>query len=319
MKHLKIKTDAYKYLEQSFKQWLNVLGYAAATVYSTPFMLREFFHWLEQQDITQIKDITARHLTDYYRYIKQRTNTRQGGGLSPAYINKHKQAITLFAQYVRQSGRYEMPYIQLERQYGEKESIKVLSVGDIQQLYQATHSNDTLYYAQEIGIRDRAMLSVLYGCGLRRSEAKHLDTDDINLETKTLHVRKGKGNKARLVPLHSSNAKHLEDYLYNARPVLLNKKVKKGKSEAAFFISVRSKRLSDVTMLYCLHKLLKKTEDPVLIEKAPSLHTLRHSIATHLLDKGMKLEAISKFLGHSSLESTQIYTHLTDEQGTIIG
>jgi integrase/recombinase XerD len=319
MKCLILKTDSYKYLEQSFKQWLAVLGYAPTSVYGMPLRLREFFHWLEQQDVTQLKDITARHITQYYSYIKQRANTRQGGGLSPSYINKHKQVIDLFSQYVRQSGRYEMPYVQLENQRGEKENLNVLSVGEIKQLYHATHSGDTLYHAQEIGMRDRAMLSVLYGCGLRRSEAKNLDIDDINLDTKTLHVRKAKGNKARLVPLHSSNVRHLENYLYNARPVLLDKQNKKGKPESAFFISVRSKRLSDMTMLYCLHKLIKKTENPVLIEKAPSLHTLRHSIATHLLDKGMKLEAISKFLGHSSLESTQIYTHLTDEQGIIIG
>ncbi len=319
MRCLEIKTDSYKYLEQSFKQWLAVLGYAPVSVYGLPNYLREFFHWLEKQDITQVKNITAPHIKQYYNYIKQRANTRQGGGLSPAYINKHKQTINLFLQYVRSTGRYEMPCIKLEGLKAQPEKIKVLSTAEIKQLYNATHQNDTLYYAQETGIRDRAMLSVLYGCGLRRSEAKNLDIEDINLDNKTLHVKKGKGNKDRFVPLHSSNAKHLEDYLYNARPVLLDVKRKKDKTETAFFISAQSKRLSDMTMHKRLGDLLQKTDDPVLIEKKPTLHTLRHSIATHLLDNGMKLEAISKFLGHSSLESTQIYTHLTDAQGTIIG
>ncbi|MHB8259760.1 MAG: hypothetical protein ACYDEC_05785, partial [Bacteroidia bacterium] len=92
MKHLAIKTDAYKYLEQSFKQWLDVLGYAATTVYSMPNFIREFFNWLEQKNITQINSITGQHIKQYYGYIKQRANMKEGGALSPSYINKHRQA-----------------------------------------------------------------------------------------------------------------------------------------------------------------------------------------------------------------------------------
>jgi len=150
---------------------------------------------------------------------------------------------------------------------------------------------------------------MFYGCGLRRNEAKHLNLEDINLDKAIVHVRKGKGNKERLVPINTANINYLDDYKYNARPVLL-----KGVNTEAFFVSMRSQRINDQTMNLRIRILVQKTRNPVIIDKNPSLHTLRHSIATHLLNNGMKLEHKAKFLGHSSLESKQIYTHLMNDQ-----
>lgn len=309
MKQLPIQSENFQYIEHSFKQWLDILGYAQTTVYGIPNMLREFFNWLERFKVDHINQIKGEHIKQYYDYTKQRANTRFGGGLEPSYINKQRQMLSLFADYVRQTGRYQIPHIKLNGLKAGKEKLNILTPDEIKQLYEATHTGDGSPWDQETGARDRAILSVCYGCGLRRNEAKQLNIDDLNLDKGIVHVKKGKGNKERLVPVNTNNIKHLEDYLYNARPLLL-----KGVNTEAFFVSMRNQRMNDGTMNLRLRLLVQKTKNPEIIEKNPSLHTLRHSIATHLLTNGMKLEQIGRFLGHSSLESTQIYTHLVEEE-----
>ena len=162
----------------------------------------------------------------------------------------------------------------------------------------------------KIGLRDKAVLSVFYGCGLRRNEGVNLNVDDIYFDEKLLHVRKGKGNKERLVPLNEAVLKHLELYVYDGRPELANK------NETALLIGKKSARLMGNGCYRRLKSLQQKSESITLKQKEISLHTLRHSIATHLLQAGMSLESIAEFLGHSSLESTQIYTHVLGAGGT---
>ncbi len=319
MKQLPIESDNFKYIEKSFKEWLEILGYAPTTVYNLPNMLREFFNWLETKNIANVKNITTIHIKEYYQYTKQRTNVRFGGGLSNASINNQRRTLHLFMDYLRQTGRYEMPYIKIQSLKDRKEKLNTLTPEEVKQLFEATYVPSGSDWDNEMSIRDRALLSMVYGCGLRRNETKHLNIDDINFDKAIVHVKKGKGNKERLVPINKGNVKYLEDYLYNARPRLLISKdtraktYGKTKDEDAFFVSMRSKRINDQTMNARIRSLVQKTNNAELIEKNPSLHTLRHSIATHLLSNGMKLEAIAKFLGHSSLESTQIYTHLVEE------
>jgi len=309
MKQLPIESENFQYIEYSFKQWLEILGYSGTTVYNLPNMLREFFNWLENKGITTIKEIKTEYVKQYYQYTKQRANTRFEGGLSNASINNQRRMLHLFMDYLRQTGRYDIPYVKIESLKDRKEKLNTLTPDEVKQLFEASHVPDGSNWDNEIASRDRALLSILYGCGLRRNEARYLDIDDINLEKAIVHVKKGKGNKERLVPINKSNLKYLEDYLYNARPVLL-----RGTNTEAYFVSMRSQRINDQTMNLRLRILVQKTKNPLLIDKNPSLHTLRHSIATHLLSNGMKLEQIAKFLGHSSLESTQIYTHLVEDK-----
>ncbi|MEQ9006631.1 MAG: tyrosine-type recombinase/integrase, partial [Ekhidna sp.] len=142
---------------------------------------------------------------------------------------------------------------------------------------------------------------------LRRSEGVALDVVDVNFDRSVLHVRKGKNYKERFVPVSKTNLKYLSDYIYDHRPELL----KGSKSDALFIGSNTIKRMQGQSLFVRLKRLQYYTGNVDLIEKEIGLHTLRHSIATHLLKAGMKLESISRFLGHGSLESTQIYTHIT--------
>lgn len=152
------------------------------------------------------------------------------------------------------------------------------------------------------------MLTAFYSCGMRRNEVCHLDINDIIFEKQILHVRKGKGYKERMIPITKQSLQHLENYLYDARPYLCSDK------NEAFFVTQTGKRLDGQMMLIRLKKLIQLTCNTELQQKDIHLHTLRHSIATHLLQNGMRLERIKDFLGHSSLESTQIYTHFIEQE-----
>jgi len=306
MKKLPLENTSFRYIEQSFREWLDILGYAPITVYNLPNLIRELLHYMERRRCNNIKDLTPQLVHDYYQQLKERSNQKRPGALSNGHLNKHIQALRKFADYLRKVGRIQLPELPLENEE-ENQRLIWLTTEEIQDLFKASYIeiNYNFKESQEaFRSRDRAMLAVFYGCGLRRNEGVNLDVSDINFDRSVLHVRKGKGYKERLVPISKTSLKHLESYVYDHRPALL-----KSKTEA-LFMSAYGKRMQGQSLSIRLKQLQDKTENIDLQEKEIGLHTLRHSIATHLLQAGMKLESISRFLGHSSLESTQIYTHL---------
>ena len=140
---------------------------------------------------------------------------------------------------------------------------------------------------------------------MRRNEAVHLNTNDIFFDKERIFVSKGKNYKERFVPINRRNAEILEDYIYEARPQFYQSNLSE-----ALFINKNGTRMQGMTFANRLQKIVQATNNKEIAEKRITLHTLRHSIATHLLQHEVKLENIKTFLGHSSLESTQIYTHL---------
>ena len=317
MKKLPLISPAYKYIEKSFGQWLDVIGYAEQSVYSMPIYVRALLHYIEQQGKTEVQDITAQSVRDYYyNHLKNRANTRWDGALSNNHLNKHLQAFKLFFDYLRQSGRQTLPTLNIPMEENDAGIPTVLTEAEIKSLFTACDQYQQLaknskpdWFYPVMALRDKAMLSVYYSCGLRRTEGVSLELNDVFFEKQILHVRKGKNYKERFVPISKSALQHLEIYLYDARPLLL-----KSKCSEYFFINERGNPMTHQMMLLRLRTLLSRTENVSLQEKYPGLHTLRHSIATHLLANGMKLEKIKDFLGHSSLESTQIYTHLIEKE-----
>jgi len=309
MKHLPLNNKSYSYIETAFKAWLDMLGYNKTTTYNLPIHIREFLHFLESENIDNLKDLHPIHIINYYNRLKQRTNTQlKSGSLSNSYLNKHQQAIKLFCNYLRQSGRLTIAYPDLNTEKKEENKIEVLTQKEIKSLFEATELLTTRADFEVLQARDKAIIAILYFCGLRRTEAVSLNFEDVNLDTATVHVKHGKGYKERLVPIHKNNIKYLEDYMFDSRIELT-----KDSQEKAFFISMRKTRMNGQSMLIRLKKMQELTDNLTLRTKNLTLHTLRHSIATHLLQNGMDLEQISRFLGHSSLESTQIYTHLINE------
>ncbi len=321
MKQLPITSPHYRYTLQAFKEWLDVLGYAETTVYKLPLHVQEMLHYFEQQGKSQLHDIDNTLIKAHYRQLKQRSNLTRGGGLGNGSLNKHLQAINVFSDYLRQSGRLQLPKLYIPKEERDSKQIDTLTEAEIQQLYKATEqyeaekeSKNIPHLYEALAKRDKAMLTIFYGCGLRRNEGVHLDISDILTDKYCIHVRKGKGNKERLVPINSKGMQYLQDYLYESRPYF----IRDNKAEM-FFVSQRGKRINGQSLLLRLKQLIERTANTALQQKEVGLHTLRHSIATHLLTNGMQLEAIAKFLGHDSLESTQIYTHLTQQENEASG
>jgi integrase/recombinase XerD len=317
MKRLPVTAPPYQYIEKSFKEWLEALGYSWQGVYYMPIQIRGLLNWLERQNKTQLADITTEAITNYYyQELKQRKNhMRDAGTLSNKHLNKNLQALRKFTEYLRQTGKLQIPLLNIRQEEIIDNKPTVLTEEEIKQLYKATetipdkmkHAKPREFY-EMLNHRDRAMLSIFYGCGLRRNEGYSLDITDIHIESSIVHVRKGKGYKERFVPISKKGMENITAYLYDARPLMI-----RDNKEEAFFLNHNGKRLGGQMLMLCLQSLARRTNDTGLQQKEIGLHTLRHSIATHLLGNGMSLESIRDFLGHSSLESTQIYTHLINE------
>lgn len=160
-----------------------------------------------------------------------------------------------------------------------------------------------------LGRRDRALLEVLYGCGLRISELAALDVDDVDLEGATVLVRAGKGSKARQVPIGRAGAAAVATYLASTRPALVARSKRAAPTDrAALFVNARGGRLSRQGCW----KILKRHAGTADLADEVSPHTLRHSFATHMLDAGADIRAVQELLGHASLSTTQIYTLVSD-------
>lgn len=298
MQNHQVISPEYTETLEHFKEWLKVLGYAPVSVRSLPGMLREFFNYLESQDITSLVEIEKAHIESYIEYLKVRKNTRREGALSIIYINGHIGLLHNFSNYIEQTRQLKIPVTVMRYKEETKTDHIILSIEEIKQLYDTT--DETPY-----GLRDRAMLAVYYGCALRKSEGVNLELSDLLFDRRLLYIRKTKNNHERYVPVTAGNLKTLEQYVYNARPLLLGEQSK----ETALFVSERGTRIHKHMQYLRIKQLAQKAG----ITKAIGLHTLRHSIATHLLQKGMELENIALLLGHRSLDSTQIYTHIVNE------
>jgi len=285
-------------LIEGFEKWLRTLGYAETTVYNSTNYVRDFFFYLKINEVSSLELVQPETLTRYHQHLQNRKNKRQNGSLSNNYITSNINAIKRFSRYLQETGK---PFFEVSiRPKPESTTSKtILTQSEIKALYKACTSDI-------LGIRDRAILSVYYGCGLRRSEGIGLNVSDILLKEKRVYVRKGKNYKERYVPMTEAVREDLENYIYVAREQI--RSFKNTKPEA-LFLSMQVKRMCGNALIERVHKLAGNAN----LQKQTGLHILRHSIATHLLQSGMTLEEVSQFLGHSSLESTQIYTHLANE------
>jgi len=154
--------------------------------------------------------------------------------------------------------------------------------------------------------KETAMLHLFYSCGLRRSEAVELNIRDVHFKSCLLYVRNGKGHKRRAIPMTEKVSEDLENYYLQER----SDSHRKAKDTEAFILNHNGQRLSGDSY----NKKIKVIVEKSAIEKLCTLHHLRHSIATHLLENGLSLENVRDFLGHSYLEATQIYTKINSNQ-----
>ena len=201
-----------------------------------------------------------------------------------------------FAWMVEERLRADDPTVLLEAVRHEKPLPRSLSEAEVERLLAAPD------LATPAGLRDAAMLELLYACGLRVSELVGLPLSAVFLQEAVLRVR-GKGDKVRLVPMGEQAAEMVERYCHEARPLLLE-----GRVSDVLFIAARGGAMNRRTFW----KLIHDYAIAVGIRTAVSPHTLRHAFATHLVNHGADLRVVQMLLGHSNLSTTQIYTHVAE-------
>ena len=295
MKKLPLFNPEYQRLFNDYQVYLKLLGYHKTAQKNMAAHVKEFLHRLEGQQINQLKEVTAQQIIIHYRYLQSRPNQRDQGTLSESHISFSLYAIRVFIQYHYETGTLTAdPFSALTFPKPYKPERKTLSRQEIRQLYEACEN-----------YRDKAILGLFYGCGLRRSEAERLNTDDIHYKQQLLYVREGKGIKRRAVPLSTQLKEDFYNYYIKERNLFLFNR-KNQNPENSFMLNKAGGRMLGNGYWKWLKEKLEKAGLP----KDISLHHLRHSIATHLLENGLDIEQVRDFLGHSFLETTQIYTHV---------
>ena len=300
---------SYKTITEEYATWLETLGYSEGMVYSSKLRLNNFLEWLEEQEIWYINQLTVKHIKDYHHLLETRPNMKHKGRLLGVMeINKSIQAVDKLLEFLHQYGMTNAPVPTNRRIKTDIDEriykLEVFTQQEIKTLYNLiseTYPDYTLEKRQIKHYEMRLVFALHYGCGLRRSEGNRLQIQDVDFDKKTIFVKQGKNYKDRFVPMSAGVYRDLQDYIYNFRH-----KYKLNHNRLFFYNSPQTQ-----------HKRLKYLQslcnDENIKSKRLTLHILRHSIATHLLQNGMSVENISLFLGHSSLDSTQIYTHICSQ------
>ncbi|MGB3465161.1 MAG: tyrosine-type recombinase/integrase [Cyclobacteriaceae bacterium] len=276
-------------LAEAYRTTLQTLGHSKKGSQAKYRFLLEFLARLEQQGITEMNQVATIHIHEHYYYLLQRPNYNREGTLSKKSAASHLQAIQLFfSQLQIQKQIRTNPVSALNIGYPRQANQRqVITQMQIKQLYNQTRNH-----------KERAMLSLSYGCGLRAAELEALNLEDVKLHERTVIVRKGKNNKRRVIPINYKVAEDLQNYLSHERPELVQTK--------AFILNSKHRRMK----YYTWNKELQQIAERAGIKAAVTTHVLRHSIATHLIQQGAAVEQVRKFLGHSQLETTQVYTHI---------
>jgi site-specific recombinase XerD len=238
----------------------------------------EFCTWLEGRS-TSLDAVDVRVLADYVAWLG---GARRGRKLAPATISRKLAAVRAFLRHAL--GPERVPDARLGPRRARR-------LPDAPAAAEIERTLEALEGEGPVALRNRALVELVYSAGLRSAEAVGLDLGDVDFEQELVHVRRGKGGKERVVPLGEEAALWLARYLREARPALAGSVTS---ANDALFLSVRGRRLDTST-------LRRIVAHP---------HRLRHAFATHLLDGGADLRTIQELLGHSSLSTTQVYSHV---------
>ncbi len=270
--------------------WME-MGLSANTLAAYRADLMCLAHWLAVRDCNLLQVSQELLLT----YQSQRLHQ----GIKPRSLARQLSALRHFYSYQVREERLPIdPVVRISMPKLSRDLPTVLTEEDVERLLAAPNIETAL------GLRDRAMLEVLYACGLRVSELVTLKLDQLNLRLGCLRIL-GKGNRERLVPLGEQATDWLNSYLFKTRPELLQ-----GCHSQDLFLTQRGKAMTRQAFWYRLKRYAKE----MIITKPLSPHTVRHAFATHLVNHGADLRTVQLLLGHRDLSTTQIYTHVARER-----
>jgi integrase/recombinase XerD len=291
----KIYTEFYQEQAVNYKKHLDILGLNPETTQARYLYLREFFSYLESNKIFTIKEVTPKEIAQYNDYLKAKKSQRTGKALKQKSIYDHMRNLQQYFGYLLEIETIKSNPASHLKFTAVSENVErfIFSQDQIQALYQVAN------------LEEKAILNIGYGCGLRVQEMSDLNKEDIRFSENLVIVQKGKNSKRRLVPISDKIKTELEEFIFSNE-----------KKTNEIFVHSKGQRMQTGTLNKRLKNLIRKAKlniDETQLNTI-GIHNLRHSIATHLLQNGMKLEQVQKFLGHSHIESTEIYTHITQNQ-----
>lgn len=282
---------------------LKRLGYVENTCRTRQLNVDEFLHYLEERGRLNIEEVGTDEVLAFYDYVSERPNKSRAGILSKKRTFEVMKSIDHLYRMLQSGGEVKInPLSTLKFSYPKEELPKrdILTQAEIMELYEVSISG-----------WERSILSLGYGCGLRVGELDHVKIEDVRLRERILIVPKGKGNKRRVIPMSEGVVNDLSDYYFKERGHTNNGRIK---DEDAFMLNSKGRRLREWTCNSTLKKLIGRTGNAEIQCKHITMHSLRHSIATHLIERGIPVGQVRQFLGHSQLETTQIYTHISKQQ-----
>ncbi len=279
-------------LVQAYENYLTKVKQASANTVSSYLRdIRQFSQWLDEQEGCNVLDASQLNISSYLAYLQEE-------GRSGATLSRNLASLKNFYGYVVSTGFLEAtPVNDVHVERGEKKAPQILSGKEIELLLSQPVCVDAK------GIRDKAMLEVMYATGIRVTELIDLDTDDVNLEQGIIKCNGVK--KSRVIPLYPEALKALATYLREARGIMIA-----DPGEQALFVNVGGVRMSRQGFW----KILKHYQATAHIDKEITPHTLRHSFAVHLLENGADVGSVQELMGHSDISSTQLYTHLINSK-----
>ncbi len=276
---------------------LKVHNLAQGTISGATWMLGKFFDYLESFEITHVEQNTSQMVRDYQMSLYQTLNSR-GQPNAISHQNRMLSAVKNFTRFLKDND-----YIVSDpgRSVACAKEPKRLprSVLTPSEARKIIHAPDV---KTAIGYRDRTILEVLYSSGIRKTEVNNLSLGDVDYHDGFLRIIEGKGKKDRIVPIGRIASRYLENYTKSVRPELISDPY-----NHHLFLTLRGKRFSKNVVWELIKKYAKKAK----IKKNVHPHTFRHSCATSMLKNKADIRTIQKLLGHASLNSTQVYTHLS--------
>lgn len=273
-------------------------GLSANTVQAYTRDLRRYVGWCDSRGLTDVESIRANAVSDFAASLRHGDD--HGPALSASSSARVVIAVRGFHKFgVREGWTSVDPCVDVQPTAIPKRLPKALSYAEISAIIEAAGDLETAH-----GLRDRALLELLYGTGTRISEAVGLDIDDIDFDLGTVQVT-GKGDKQRRLPLGEYASAALSAYLVRGRPAF----AVKGRGTSRVFLNTRGGALSRQSAW----QILADAAHNAGISTSVSPHTMRHSFATHLLEGGADVRVVQELLGHSSVTTTQIYTQVTAE------
>jgi len=283
-------------MQEIFNRYINHLqaerNVSAYTVRNYKADLLDFFSFLKGKKVGTLDKVNRQVLRDYLAHL-------MGRGIAKASIARKLSAIRSFYRYlVREKIIEANPIKTVSSPKLDKRLPSFLTLDEVKHLLEAPNLSTPQ------GLRNRALLELLYASGLRVSELASLELGQINLDTNEIRVW-GKGSKERVVLMGEPAAEALKNYLEQGRPKLLT-----ARKSSSIFLNRYGQRLPERSV----QKILEKYATEAGLKKRVHPHMLRHTFATHLLDGGADLRVVQELLGHARLSSTQIYTHVTKKQ-----